>query len=177
MTDESTEDWVTVVVGLADTLSPDYDVVDAMDLLVEACTRHTGSVDAGVLLADESRSIRAAHTFPLTIRGQTIGALNLFMNRKGGLSHHDVSITRALTRLATVAILQQRSVTAHATLAEQLRSALDSRIVIEQAKGLLSYRHDVGMDQAFRRLREHARRNNSKLADVAQRVVDREVII
>ncbi len=80
-------------------------------------------------------------------------------------------IAKALTDIATIGILQQRSLHRSSLLAENLQRALNTRIVVEQAKGVLSERGNIPMEQTFELLRSYARRNNLKLSAVAQSVV------
>lgn len=115
---------------------------------------------------------RSVHALPMRLRGQTIGALNLFRAAEGGLDEADVLAAQALADIATIAILQQRAAAEARVLNEQLSGALDTRIVIEQAKGMLSERANLDMEQSFVRLRAHARSHNLRLADVARDVID-----
>ena len=115
---------------------------------------------------------RSVHALPMRLRGQTIGALNLFRVAEGGLDKADVLAAQALADIATIAILQQRAAAEARVLNEQLSGALDTRIVIEQAKGMLSERANLDMEQSFVRLRAHARSHNLRLADVARDVID-----
>ena len=115
---------------------------------------------------------RSVHALPMRLRGQTIGALNLFRTAEGGLEEADVLAAQALADIATIAILQQRAAAEARVLNEQLSGALDTRIVIEQAKGMLSERANLDMEQSFVRLRAHARSHNLRLADVARDVID-----
>ncbi|MCC8908677.1 MULTISPECIES: GAF and ANTAR domain-containing protein [unclassified Curtobacterium] len=119
----------------------------------------------------------SVHAIPMRLRDTTLGSLNLFRETEGALNRDDALAAQALTDVATISILQQRSLE-HANLAQQqLQRALDSRIVIEQAKGFLAQTHRIDMDQAFAKLRAHARSNQELLADVARAVVERRLVI
>jgi GAF domain-containing protein len=115
---------------------------------------------------------RSVHALPMRLRRQTIGALNLFREAEGGLDEADVHAGQALADIATIAILQQRAAADARVLNEQLSQALNTRIVIEQAKGVLAEQANLDMEQSFARLRTYARSHNIRLADVAQRVID-----
>ena len=104
---------------------------------------------------------------PLRLRAQTIGALNLFHAGVEVVPDDDIQVAQALADVATIGILQRRSTHRGTLLAEQLQHALHSRVVIEQAKGVLAERHGLSMDSAFETLRQHARNHNLKLTDVA----------
>jgi GAF domain-containing protein len=120
----------------------------------------------------EGAGFRGAHALPLRLRSETLGALNLFRAESGRLSRADITTAQALADVATIAILQHQAARQAQALAEQLRAALDSRIAIEQAKGVVAERAGVDMAEAFARLRSYARANQRRLADVAQDVVD-----
>jgi AmiR/NasT family two-component response regulator len=107
----------------------------------------------------------------MRLRGQIIGALNLFRTEIGSMSDGDVVIAQALADIATIAILQNRTAVATRDLNAQLESALSSRVVIEQAKGVLAERRRIPVDEAFAQLRRHARNNNLRLAEVARDTV------
>jgi GAF domain-containing protein len=115
---------------------------------------------------------RSVHALPMRLRGAVIGALNLFKAEVGEIGPADVDAAQALADVATIAILQHRASVEALALNEQLKVALDSRVVIEQAKGMLAERDQLNMEQAFDRLRNHARNHNLRLSDVARRVVD-----
>jgi GAF domain-containing protein len=119
---------------------------------------------------------RSVHAVPLRLRGLTIGALNLFRGETGVLNDADVTAARALADVATIAILQHRAALQSHMVIDQLNFALNSRIVIEQAKGVIAERSRLGMDEAFAWLRHHARSHNLLLVDVAQAVIDGTVI-
>ena len=116
---------------------------------------------------------RSVHALPLRLRGQVIGAVNLFRADEGALDDLDVLAAQALADMATIAILQHRAAVESQVLNEQLNFALNSRVLIEQAKGVVSERAGIDMQEAFSRLRNYARNHNLRLVDVAQQVIDR----
>jgi len=103
----------------------------------------------------------------MRLRSQTIGALNLFRADGGRMGGADVNAAQALADVATIAILQHRAACNAQVLNEQLTQALNTRIVIEQAKGVVAERANLDMEQAFVRLRRHARNHSLHLSDVA----------
>lgn len=119
------------------------------------------AVDAGFL---------SVYAFPMRHRSRVIGAVNLFCAHAGGLTAADVTAAQALADIATIAILQHRAVADAQTINAQLTTALNSRIVIEQAKGIVAEHCGLAMDQAFALLRSHARGHNLRLDDVARGV-------
>ena len=114
---------------------------------------------------------RAVHSLPMRLRGRTIGALNLFRTHQGTLSEDDVIVAQGLADVATIAILQHRSTLDASALNFQLNNALNSRVIIEQAKGMICQSTSCDMDEAFNRLRAHARNHNEGLTTLATRVV------
>jgi GAF domain-containing protein len=118
---------------------------------------------------------RSVHALPMHLRGLTIGALNLFRAAEGGLQEADVIAAQAFADVATIAILQHRVAAEAKVVNQQLHNALHTRIIIEQAKGVVAERAGLDMEQAFSRLRIHARSHNLRLVDVAQGVIDGSV--
>ena len=114
---------------------------------------------------------QSVHAFPLRHRQKVIGALNLFSIDTGRLEPTDVRIIQCLADIATIGLLQERSISGAEVLTEQLQSALNSRITIEQAKGVLARTHGTSVDAAFERMRDYARRNHHRLSEVAREVV------
>jgi transcriptional regulator with GAF, ATPase, and Fis domain len=113
----------------------------------------------------------AVHAFPMRLREQTVGALNLFASSGGLFEPSEMRVVQALADVATIAILQEGKISRAEALTEQLQGALNSRIIIEQAKGAMSARAGVAPDEAFELLRQHARSTNTRLVDVAQAVL------
>ena len=116
---------------------------------------------------------RSVHALPMRVRDTTIGALNLFRADEGRLDDADVIVAQALADVATVSIVTHRTAADAQALSEQLQGALHSRIVIEQAKGVIAEALGVDMEIAFAHLRSHARGGNLKLTDVAMAVRDK----
>lgn len=218
-----------VFVSLAQSLEPDHDVIDTMDVLVQAATRFTSAVDAGIVLADENgtlhvlastserasdveeeqlgtregpclesfhtgeavdlpdlaetarwpdftrvaleRGFRSAHATPLRLGSRTLGALNVFCEGSGSLSAGEIALLQAFTDVAALALVHSENLQQQNDLAAQLRHALDSRVLIEQAKGVIAERNGVSIDRAFALIRTHARSNSTRLHDVAHRIV------
>ena len=104
----------------------------------------------------------------MRLRDQVIGALNLFRAEPGPFDPADLRIGQALADVATIGLLHERNVRRRETVAEQLQAALNSRVVIEQAKGKLAERLSIDMDRAFKMLRDYARNSNQHLTDVAR---------
>lgn len=117
---------------------------------------------------------RSVYATPMTLRTQTIGALDMFSDTTYALSDSDLDVVRALADMATIGILQERAVRRGEVLSEQLEVALNSRVVIEQAKGVLAGRAalDLSVDRAFLMLREHSRRTGVGLGVLARSIVD-----
>jgi transcriptional regulator with GAF, ATPase, and Fis domain len=221
---------VETLVGLADTLVDDYDLIDFMQTLSERCVELLDVTAAGIMLADADSNLRhiacsseemrlvelfelqlqegpcfdafrgsapvssdsaaeierrwprfapyardngfrAVSAVPMRLRSNVIGALNLFSVDARALVTHDLSVAQALADIATIGILQERSIRDNRTLATQLQGALDSRIVIEQAKGIVAERRRITVDEAFMQIRQYSRNHNRRLTDVAREVV------
>jgi len=109
----------------------------------------------------------SVHALPMRLRGAVIGALNLFHETSGRIRQADVDAGQALADIATIAILQHRAAHEAQVLNQQLNNALNSRVVIEQAKGMVAEREGLDLESSFRLLRNHARNHNLRLADVA----------
>jgi GAF domain-containing protein len=114
----------------------------------------------------------AVHALPMRLRDQVIGALNLFDTNPGALDEGRLRVGQALADVATIGLLQERAIRHRDVLTEQLQNALNSRILIEQAKGVLAERLHVDMANAFVVLRGGARNQNRRLTELAQAIVD-----
>jgi GAF domain-containing protein len=115
---------------------------------------------------------QSAIALPLRLREVTVGALNLLNTERTPMDEADIIVARAFADLAALSILQHRASEEAQRLNEQLSAALSSRVVIEQAKGVISERAGVHLDEAFARLRAYARNHNLRLTDVARAAVD-----
>ena len=121
------------------------------------------AVDAG---------FQSVHAFPLRLRDQVIGALNLFGSQDTHFAPDEVRLVQAIADVATIAILQERTLSRAEALTEQLQGALNSRIIIEQAKGALAAQEGISIDAAFDLLRKRARSTRQRLADTAIAVLN-----
>jgi hypothetical protein len=117
----------------------------------------------------------SVYALPMHLRSDVIGSLNLLRADPGSLPNADLVAAQALADVATIGILQHRAAEEHRLLAEQLMYALDSRIAVEQAKGLLAEQGRLDMEQAFTSLRQYARDTNRRLVDVAHAVIERQL--
>lgn len=122
--------------------------------------------------AAEKCGFKALHALPMRLRERTIGVLILLSSEPGGADSDDLALAQALADIATIGILQHRTIETGDRLNQQLQTALTSRVVIEQAKGVLSHHGSLSMDEAFRRLRRYTRSHNRLLTDLAGSVAD-----
>jgi GAF domain-containing protein len=118
------------------------------------------------------QGFNSVYCLPMRLRGRTIGALNFFRVDAVPLDESDVVVAQGLSGVATIAILQHQTSLDAKVLNSQLSKALDSRIIIEQAKGMVSQATNCDVLQAFDRLRAYARNHNARLTAVATAVVD-----
>jgi len=119
----------------------------------------------------------AVDAIPLRLRDVTIGTLNLLRSTPGAAAPADLVAARAFADVATIGILHERAVHTRDILTRQLQTALDSRVVIEQAKGVVSFTAGVPVEQAFDLIRRHARSHGALLSETAQAIVRRELRI
>lgn len=114
---------------------------------------------------------QSVHAFPMRLRDKVIGALNLFGTEDARFEPDEIRVVQALADVATIAILHERNLVQADVLTEQLQAALNSRIVIEQAKGALAQAEGISTDEAFESLRSRARASRRRLSDVAQELL------
>ena len=133
--------------------------------------------DATTRWPDFTRNARQAGfgsvaAVPMRRRAEVIGAVNLLSAQPAPLDAEDRAVAQGLADIATIAILQQRAFTEARLISSQLEMALQSRIAIEQAKSIIAERHGTTIEDAFTRLRAHARNRGGRLSDVARSVID-----
>jgi GAF domain-containing protein len=114
----------------------------------------------------------AVVALPMRLRSQVIGALNLFSSEFRKLSDEDVRLAQAMADVATIGILQERTIQGGRAFSTQLQRALDSRVLIEQAKGIIAEHNSIDVDEAFGLLRTFTRQHNRLLADTCRQVID-----
>ncbi|MGB8962076.1 MAG: GAF and ANTAR domain-containing protein [Pseudonocardiaceae bacterium] len=139
--------------------------------LVDAATRWPVFVAA----VAKQGAYRSVHALPLRLRGEAIGTMNLFHSQPGELPDTDLALGQAMADVATIGILQERAIRRGEMLTEQLQIALNNRVIIEQAKGVLAQHGDLTMAAAFDRLRRYARTHNARLSEVARKVVEADL--
>lgn len=120
--------------------------------------------------------LRAVYAFPLRLRGDRIGALNLYRTEPGDFVGEDVRLAQAFADVAAIGILQERKIAEAEDRSQHLQRALDSRVIIEQAKGMLAERAHISTEEAFDRIRAQARRNGEKVGAVCRRVIDTDLM-
>lgn len=146
------------------------------------CFRTGVAVVASDLAQEENRwpafalqataaGFRSVHAFPLRLRRDVIGALGVFSNATGDLDAEDARVVQVLADVATIGLMQERALQRGTQLTEQLEAALNSRVVIQQARGVLAQLHGITPEEAFVLLQSYARMRRFKLVDVAQTVV------
>lgn len=117
----------------------------------------------------------SVHAVPMRLRDQVLGTVGLFGTTIGALGEDDLRLGQALAYVAAVALVQEKAAADRDLINAQLQTALDSRVVLEQAKGVLSQRGGLDMDRAFAVLRGYARDHNLRLTEVARAVVNRKL--
>lgn len=119
----------------------------------------------------------SVHSVPLRVNERTIGAMGLFGHDAGALTQEDSAIGQALADVATIGLLQERALRESAVINDQLQRALESRVVIEQAKGVISQSNGVDMNEAFNRIRKYSRSHHLSLQETANQVVTNSLAV
>jgi GAF domain-containing protein len=122
--------------------------------------------------AARAAGFQMVHALPMRLRNETIGAMNIFNANLVELTSPEVNLAQALADAATIGILQERAVSQGVQLAGQLQLALNSRIVVEQAKGVVAERLQIGMDEAFDLMRGYSRGQRRRLSEVAGALIE-----
>jgi GAF domain-containing protein len=220
----------TMFVEVADSHSPEFDVVELLQMLADHIAELVPGATAGTLLADpqgrlhymaasdettkllellqmekqdgpcvdafhqrapvintdlrsaaqrwpqfaphaSAAGFRSVHAFPLQRRDHAVGALGIFGTTAGDFDDTDLHIVQSLATVAAISLLHHRSLKHAEDLAQQLQTALNSRILIEQAKGAIAHAHNISVDEAFTLLRAYARRTNQRLQHLAGQAV------
>jgi GAF domain-containing protein len=112
---------------------------------------------------------------PLRVRAQVIGVLNLFRGSDEAFTAAEIEIAQAMAQMAAIALIQEQALRQSGALTEQLQTALASRVVIEQAKGMIAEYLATSVDNAFRLLRRYTRDHNRKLTEVATDIINRQI--
>lgn len=128
------------------------------------------------VMAASAQGFRGVQAVPLRLRDEVIGAMNIFSVDPRTFSADERGLAQSLADASTIAILQERVLQHNQTRVEQLQGALNSRVIIEQAKGLLASVGTLDMDEAYNQLRHMARSTNRRLADVARDLVEGRMV-
>lgn len=115
---------------------------------------------------------RTVHALPMRLRTEILGAFNLFHTDAHQLDSSVTRIGQALVDVATIGLIHERSLRDHETLIDQLQTALNSRVIVEQAKGILAERRGIDPGDAFTLLRNYARNHGQRLTELAAAVID-----
>lgn len=129
--------------------------------------------------AEKARAVgvRFASALPMRRHADIVGAVGILDARGSTVSAQDIALARTLAEAATIGLRQQRALEVSTQRSTQLQHALDSRIVIEQAKGMVAARLGLSLGEAFGLLRDHSRQHNERLAEVAAKVIRQELFM
>lgn len=168
----------SAAIGLVETYElehrqgPCYDCFHSGQQVVNVGAAGTHARWPGFAAALNEAGFQSVHALPMSLRADVIGAINLFCVDDVALGAEQESVGQALADVATIGLLQERAVRERELLSEQLQAALNSRVLIEQAKGVLAARAGIEIDQAFTAMRRYARRRGRTLSSVAAAVID-----
>ncbi len=163
-------------VFLADLVHRYLDLLDVDDVAIllndDEDTLHLAAASSDREWSDVAPAV---HQLPLRVRERTLGVVSLVRTAQGALSDTQLAIARALTDTAAAAIVQHRAERDARLVVRQLEAALESRVAIEQAKGMVGQQAGLDMGAAFAAIRQYARNNNAKLTDVATALIERRL--
>jgi GAF domain-containing protein len=120
----------------------------------------------------EQLDLQAVVGYPMSYDSERLGALNIYHDQRRDWADEDLDIIGVFANMATAYLVRVTELAESRQLAKQLQEALDSRVVIEQAKGILAAEYQITVDEAFQRLRQHSQDNNLKLTEVCNAVVN-----
>jgi GAF domain-containing protein len=151
-----------------------------LDAFSGGATVHAGAADSRArwpIFAQHALQVgfRRMCAIPLRVRADVIGALNLFRASDEAFTDTEMEIAQAMAEIAAIALIQERALREHDLLIEELLTALNSRVIVEQAKGMLAEYLTVTADEGFQLLRTYARNHNRKLTEVASAIIDRQL--
>jgi GAF domain-containing protein len=156
---------IDTIIGCNGRISPqDFRVSSIM-------TRSLRTLQSEFGVAHEPAGLRYEYAFPLRIRGTSLGVIFLCGDDNHLLDEQGISIIQSIADIAATTIDQTHKIHQAQTLVTQLQTALDSRIIIEQAKGVLAATHNTDIASAFTHLRATARREQRPVRSVAADIV------
>ena len=128
-------------------------------------------------VAAKDAGIQAVAGIPMLAEGTAIGAVNLYDSQPRDWSSEDLRVAAIFASIATGYLAHASTARQQQRTAEQLEQALNTRLIIEQAKGVLANQREMTVDEAFRRLRNYAREHNARIHDVAREVVEGDLLL
>jgi transcriptional regulator with GAF, ATPase, and Fis domain len=168
---------VLELIALANAEGPCLDAFTTGEPVVNVAPADAAARWPRFVRAARELDLPTAHAVPLRIRNQVLGALSLLFSGAVELSADDEVITVALVKVASIGLLQERTPRQRELLAERLQGALDERVVLEQAKGIVAELAGVDMESAFRLIRRHSLRHREPLSITASHVLDGDLTL
>lgn len=156
---------------------PCYDAIATGRPIIEDDVAHAGGRWPVFAAKAAETGVRAVCAFPLHLRDTPVGALNAFRYDGGSFQERDLHVGQALADVATIGVVQERAVREAHERSQQLQAALDSRVLIEQAKGVLAERRAVDVGAAFEMLRRHARNHSRSIREVCRDIIDGDLML
>ena len=156
--------------------------IDAVASAAPVAVPDLAAEDAGsrwpdYTIAAKTAVIQAVAGIPMLAEGAAIGAINLYDSQPRNWSPEDLRVATIFASIATGYLAHASSARQQQRTAEQLQQALNTRLIIEQAKGVLATQQETTVDEAFERLRKYAREHNARIHDVSRAVVKGDLLI